>query len=121
MGFDLSIKLIMSIDPKTGLPYVWVGNLEKKSYVPSEYEVPEKYRKWVVQRGQHFHAYIKNFDSYETSVENFYYEYPTWATVEEELGNNSEYDYWTESDHYDFKDALEWFAQKSNFMVEWSY
>ena len=123
MGFDLSITLNLHIDPKTGLPYVWGKNYEKIPYVQSEFEVPEKYRRWVQERGHHFHIYIKKFDEYghTVDVEQFLYEYPSWLTVKKELGDNWEYEYWTEEEHNSFKEALEWFTSKNNFVVDWSY
>ena len=79
MGFDLSINLNLGLDLKTGLPYVWGKNYEKIPYVQSEFEVPEKYRKWIKQRGHHFHIYIKKFDEHghTVDVEQFLYDYPS--------------------------------------------
>ena len=125
MGFDLSITLNLRIDPKTGLPYIWGKNFEHIPYVPSEHQVPEKYRDWVQQRGHHFHIYIQKFDKdgqNSTDVEEFLHEYPPWLTVKKSIGNNWEYEDWTEEVHNDFKEALEWFAAKHlNFTVCWSY
>jgi len=123
MGFDLSINLNLGLDLKTGLPYVWGKDYEKIAYVPSEFEVPEKYRRWVQERGHHFHIYIKKFDKHGHTVyaEQFLYEYPSWLTVKKELGDKWEYEYWTEKDHDDFKEALQWFSSKNNFVVDWSY
>jgi len=123
MGFDLSINLNLGLDLKTGLPYVWGKDYEHIPYVPSEFEVPEKYRKWIEQRGHHFHIYIKKFDAHGHTVyaEQFLCEYPSWLTVKKEIGDNCEYEYWTEEDHNSFKEALEWFTSKNNFVVDWSY
>jgi len=123
MGFDLTISLDLSINEDTGLPFVYGPNCERLPYVPSEFEVPQKYRKWVRQRGHHFHIYIKKFDEHGHTVdaEQFLYEYPSWLTVKKELGNKWEYEYWTEDDHNGFKEALEWFTSKNNFVVDWSY
>lgn len=124
MGFDLSITLNLRIDPKTGLPFVWGENSSRKPYVPSEFEVPERYRKWIEQRGRVFHFYITALDKYgySTDVYTFLDNYPDWDEVLKDMGpDNEEYDYWTESDHDDFREALEWFRAKEYFMVEWSY
>jgi hypothetical protein len=80
MGFDLHINLNLSLDVNTGLPFVWGNNLEKKPYVPSDLEVPLKYRKWVRQRGHHFHYYIRSINGSDmlssTNVEHFLEKYP---------------------------------------------
>lgn len=56
-----------------------------------------------------------------TSAANFLDDFPEWADVWNEMGPDAdEYD-WTEDDHYEFKEAIEWFAAKSNFTVSWSY
>ena len=124
MGFDLTISIDLCIDPKSGLPFVWGPDFIQKPYVPSEHIVPEKYRKWVHERGHQFHAYIKNFssDTYCVSACTFLDNYPDWDDVLKEIGGNAEYSDWTKSDHDDFKEALEWFSKEpSQFRVEWSY
>ena len=124
MGFDLSITLNFRIDPKTGLPFVWGKDNSRMPYVPSEFEVPEKYRKWIQQRGHIFHSYIKALDKYgySTDVYTFLDTYPDWDEVLKDIGpDDDDCDYWNESDHDDFREALEWFNEKSCFMVEWSY
>jgi hypothetical protein len=130
MGFDLHINLNLSLDVNTGLPFVWGNNLEKKPYVPSDLEVPLKYRKWVWQRGHHFHYYIRSINESDllssTNVEHFLEKYPEWADVKNWMtldGEDEESYTWTEKDHDDFKEALKWFASKIYiyFEVSWSY
>lgn len=128
MGFDLSITLNLRIDPQTGLPFFYAKDCSKQPYVPSEFEVPEKYRKWVQRRGHHFHYYLRSINGndllYSTYVENFLEKYPEWADVKNwmTLDDEDEESYgWTEKDHDDFKEALQWFASKNNFEVSWSY
>jgi hypothetical protein len=124
MGFDLSITLNLRISPTTGLPFVYGKDFSELPYLPSDFEVPEKYRKWVKQRGHHFHFYIKGCNKceiiYETDVFTFLDAYPDWETVLKDIGDNSEY-VWTWNDHNDFMEALRWFDTKNNFKVEWSY
>ena len=114
MGFDLTITINLYIDPKTGLPFVWGPGLTQKPYVPSEYIVPEKYRKWLDQRGHHFHAYIQKFNSDTDSIDTwtFLEEYPDWDDVLKKIGGNAKYSDWTKSDHDDFKEALKWFSKE---------
>jgi hypothetical protein len=122
MGFDLIISLDLSINEHTGLPFVYGPNCERLPYVPSDFEVPHKYRKWVQRRGSVFHLYIKGHEGYMTSAENFLDRFPGWADVCNEMGPNGAQEYdWTEDDHYDFKKAIEWFAKKNHFTVSWSY
>ena len=122
MGFDLTISLDLSINEDTGLPFVYGPNCERLPYVPSDFEVPLKYRKWVQRRGSVFHFYIRGQQGYMTSAENFLDDFPDWADVWNEMGSDGEDEYdWTEDDHYEFKDAIAWFVAKSNFTVSWSY
>jgi hypothetical protein len=128
MGFDLHINLNLGLDVNTGLPFVWGNNLEKNPYVPSELEVPLKYRKWVRQRGHHFHYYIRSINGSDllssTNVEHFLEKYPEWEDVKDSMtldGEDEESYEWREEDHNDFKEALTWFAEKSHFEVSWSY
>jgi hypothetical protein len=127
MGFDLTITLNVSIDPQTGLPYIYyVDNnrfLNKKPYVPQEHKIPDKYLRFIEQRGSIFHSYIKQFEEnvHDTSVACFLEFYPEWEYVEKE--NGTEYE-WCEKDHYEFKEALEWMCSVSPvpiFNVCWSY
>lgn len=124
MGFDLSIILNLSIDPENGLPFVWdlSGPTGKKNYVTSEYTVPEMHRKYLEQRGSHFHQYIKPFadTTSQCSAETFFDLYPSWATVKKGLKDDE--DYWQKTDHDGFKDALKWMVSKpAVFGVMWSY
>lgn len=110
MGFDLCIGMKLTLDPATGLPQHPVDALQ----------VPDVFRKFIHQRGPHWHQYIKQFNSdyeYETTAGEFLEYYPTWA----EVAAASDDDEWTESDHDMFKAALIWFRQKGYFYVSWSY
>jgi len=126
MGFDLTITLHLSIDPKTGLPFVYAINHPTEKdytmipYVPSEYEVPEEHCPYLRQRGHHFHFYIESFtDRTSIDVEEFLNEYPKWQDV---VASMEDTDYgWTEKDHDGFKSALLWLSSKQVFQVEWSY
>jgi hypothetical protein len=121
MGFDLSITLSLRINLQTGLPFVWGKDYSHQPYTPSDFEVPEKYRKWVNRGGHVFHFYIKNIDEFSTSVASFLENYPEWNNVLKDMGPNGDYDYWTLADHDEFKEALEWFNTKTNFEISWSY
>ena len=124
MGFDFSIMLNLMIDENTGLPFV-LGNFVNGDFVkpipynPSDYIVPEKYRKWLQAHGRHFHAYIQLFHSETTcvSIHEFYDSFPFWNNVCSIL----EDDEWTEQDHNEFKEAIDWFYKHDCFLVRWSY
>lgn len=108
MGFDLYIGMKMNLNPDTGLPYDLVNALP----------VPEVFRRFINQRGHHWHHYIKHFNAdyeYEASASEFLEYYPTWSEV------TANADDWSESDHDMFKAALIWFKQKGCFYVSWSY
>lgn len=121
MGFDLDICLNVWLDEETGLPFVWGKGLSKLPYVPSDYEVPLVHRRYLSQRGHHFHAYIKGFDGYTTDVNRFLENYPEWSEVAKHLEGRHCYDDWTETDHTGFKQALEWMDTKGIFGIHWSY
>jgi hypothetical protein len=126
MGFDLTIRIDMELDEKTGLPFVYYVNegfLDKKPYNPIEFQIPQEYRKYIEQRGHHFHEYIKRFspDCMKASVRDFLDVYPDWSTIKESI-----YDFeWSEKDHEEFKDALKWMVDKSPYIcvfdIYWSY
>jgi len=125
MGFDLTIHLNVGIDPDTGLAFIWSNGFGRKPFVPGEYLVPEKFRKYLVQRGHHFHSYIQKFN-YEVNlvdVERFLDNYPPWSKVLLDIERDG-YDYWTEADHDEFRMALKWFSSDKNtgvFSISWSY
>lgn len=119
MGFDLNITLNVRIDEKTGMPFAWGKDWEQLPYVSCEYEVPEKHRKYISQRGNVFHFYIKGIEGYTTDVGTFLDNYPDWRQVKKDMGED--YDYWTKADHDGFKQALKWLESKHVFGITWSY
>ena len=123
MGFDLNIIINTDIDATTGLPFVWSKKLKHNcqaldcTYEPSVYQIPEKYRKYIHQRGHHFHYYILYFDDTTTQcdVEIFLNYYPEWS-------DNYSNDDWTIEDHNEFKECLQWLTSQSGiFGIRWSY
>jgi hypothetical protein len=133
MGFDLTVSISMGIDPKTGHSYVYYVNdtfLDKKPYDPEEFKIPEQYRGYIEQRGHQFHQYIKKLppDCFKLAATDFLQIYPEWEHVKQGLDL---YDYdddeweWTERNHDEFKEFLEWMAEKSRYIcifeLYWSY
>lgn len=142
MGFDMYVILNISVDPITGLPIVYElleSTFNVKKYNPSEYEIPEKYRKYIRQRGSHFHAYIKSYPSEQdqTTIEDFLHRYPEWPDWDKlippgdpgwELFGWRKNDLtifneckWTKEDHDAFKEALIWMDKKGIFGITWHY
>jgi hypothetical protein len=132
MGFDICISLSMELDETTGLPvvyYVNKGFLDKKPYNPVEFQIPEKYRKYIEQRGNYFHSYIKRFspDCFKASVRDFLELYPDWVVVMKDDLEYYDYDdsYWNEEKHNEFKELLQWMVDKSPYIcvfeINWSY
>jgi hypothetical protein len=128
MGFDLYINLTLPIDQNSGMPYVYTTDNSKKPYSPSNFCVPEKHRLWLKQRGHIFHYYIRDIDGSDTMntlhTEAFLEKYPEWEDIKSsmELDGEDEESYsWTEKDHDDFKEALQWFSSKEYFSISWSY
>jgi hypothetical protein len=101
MGFDLHIVMLLMIDEKTGLPLTHTA------------QVPEKYRKFLNQKGPWFSNYVAQFDGIFVSAERFLEEYPEWNDILSD-------DEWSQKNHEEFKEALVWFAEKG-FNLLWSY
>jgi hypothetical protein len=131
MGFDLTISFAINIDEKTGMPYVHYlnnGFLDKKPYDPEEFRIPVKYLEYIEQRGHHFHCYSKNFSGDVVTVrpKDFLHFYPDWNTVkiENDLFDDDD-EFWTETNHNEFKEFLEWMESKSPYIsvfeIHWSY
>ena len=129
MGFDLSISFSLSIDEKTGMPYVHYMNngfLDKKPYDPEEFKIPEKYHQFIECCGHHFHCYIYKFhgDTFTARPKDFLHFYPDWNTVKTQ-NQFLDDDYWTEENHNDFKEFLEWMDAKSPYIsifeIQWIY
>ena len=117
MGFDIYVMLNLMVDEKTGMPFVYDG-LTKKPYIPEEYQVPEKYRRFLDQRGSWFCNFILTFEGMQVSADRFLDNYPSWEDVME---GEDDMEMWTIQDHEGFQVALEWFASKGCFVVSWSY
>jgi len=115
MGFELFITLKLMINKKTGLPYVWGEFMKEIPYNPSDYIIPEKYRKWLHVDGEQFNAYILLFHQETTHVdiETFHESFPSWNDIHKMVRG------WTEQDHNDFQEAIEWFYERENFLVSW--
>jgi hypothetical protein len=123
MGFDINIIINTRIDELTGLPFVLLSSkpIIKKSYNPSEYQIPKEYRKYINQHGHHFHSYIKVFDdtTNQCDVQIFLHYYPKWDDIKHEILDDDD---WTKEDHNEFKMCLEWLESKSGvYGISWSY
>ena len=111
----------------TGKPYYYAADVRSsfmRIYDLSKLVVPKTYRRFLNQRGGIFHAYTTNvFEDYNTlgvSIADFLEKYPSWTAVkafDEECNL-----YWTEKDHNEFKEALEWFNKDCiQYRINWSY
>ena len=109
MGFDLHIVAINMLENTTGLP-------EKQEYIA----VPEKWRRFLNQRGPWFSTYVELFDGCMVSAERFLEDYPDWHKIWPFSPCAGSSPGWTEKDHNEFKEALEWFAEAC-FVVMWSF
>lgn len=125
MGFDIHLTLMLHLCSETGKPYYFLtsedGSIEKIYGVP-EVEVPTDFRKYLVGRGHHFHAYTEYFneiEQYDVDVEEFLLHYPSWEEVQENVNYDES---WTKEDHVGFEDLLSWCSGQSYFYrVSWSY
>ena len=121
MGFDLFVYLKLMMCPETGKPYYFGPKLEKIYGVP-EFVIPKNLRDYLQGRGHHFFAYLRFLDySERTEVDlaEFLENYPEW---EEVLNDESYEDYWSEEDHVNFKNLLNYLKNLGYpFTLSWSY
>lgn len=113
MVFTLYIRLKIPLDEETGLPIVWLqipfgDDMESHT----NYVVPKEYRKYLHQTGDHFQRYVKGLRNHVVDVDVFLRQFPGWI---------SETNQWTKQQHDEFHKALEWFAAKDAFILEWVY
>lgn len=128
MGFDINVNMVLHMCPKTGKPFYYKFNQEKriteKCYELPSIVVPAKMCEYLVGRGHIFQAYTEYFNDremYDVSVEDFLEQYPSWDEVLEHSSYDDEYG-WIEEDHEGFKRLLEWCTRQGIcFRVSWSY
>lgn len=122
MGFDFFIEVRFGLCRETGKPYYYNENLTK-NYDLSSMVVPEKYRRFLQMRGHLYYYYtqdVVNNETYHAYVGELLELFPSWEdiTSKEDLEGYE----WTETDHNDFKEALEWFTeQNQSYYASWSY
>lgn len=97
------------------------GRLVKPDYEHFEsdkYCVPNHLLKYLNGSGWHFAKYFDNID-YPMNVDVLAETFPSWEKFREKA-NNSELElYWTEEDHNNFKELVDWFAENSEQSVLW--
>lgn len=130
MGFDINICLQLLMCPETGKPYYlhWDKRAKKitKEYSIPTIEIPESLRKYLEGRGHFFHAYTEYFnerDIFSTGVREFIEKFPDWKEVcESEHYSEDMADSWTEKDHDNFLDLLDFLSeQEVSYTICWSY
>lgn len=117
MGFDFNVIIRLQID-SSGVQYAYEHTGYGKVPYVSE-PIPEKFLRWVQARGSHFYAYIPHLGDGQTEVEASYFlhHFPDWIDVKAYLGEEC----WSEEDHYEFHEAVVWFAARPWFNMNWSY
>jgi len=124
MGFDLIITCSFNLCPNTGRPYYWSFKDGVQHMGMPDILVPDHYRKFIHQRGEHFRMYISRFESdyptvFEMSVSSFRDGYPKWSDIL--LDVRSIDCEWTKIEHDAFLSGLEWFSsQDVQFSIQWS-
>ncbi len=126
MGFDLNIRAVLSLCSDTGKPYYYMESssrgLSMRIYDLSTLSIPKEHRRFLKQRGSIFHAYtscVFDEEIITVTITDFLEKYPPWEAVK---AYDEENTYWTETDHNEFKKALEWFDQDSiQYTIDWSY
>ncbi len=126
MGFDIAVRLQISMCPETGQPFVYwpkTDGLVKRYDIPLvDYKIPEEFCKYATGRGQIFYAYTDYYNKNnvtDVDVYDFVANYPSWETVTQ----NANYlpEDWSETDHNGFKALLDWCVGTSDFRINWSY
>ena len=119
MGFDYRINIHISISTETGLPFIWGPNFEQLPYVPEKHAVPVHLRKYLEGQGRFFKSYMP--EDYIETVENWIDQFPSWETICEEYDEEQREEYeWTEKEHEEFKELLQWLNKNLYANVSWS-
>jgi hypothetical protein len=122
MGFDLSFDLLLHMCDETGKPFYYSRKKFEKLYDISGIIVPQHLRGSLQLRGHFLHIYTRAFNAderFSVEVDEFLDSFPSWEDVESDSCYD---DYWTEKDHKNFKELLEWCVkQDMYFRVTWSY
>jgi len=117
--FNMKIELHMQMCPISGLPVIHSKIYDEQFINIKDYVIPEKFRKWCSYKGTQFHAYILELDNeHHTSmnVKSFLDNFPEWEDIKENFGNE-----WTEEDHNEFKEVVEYLAERPGYVLSWSY
>lgn len=122
MGFDFTIGVSLALDPNDGLPFIWDGTGKKLPYNTTDYQLPDKYRRFAQMRGHHLHHYTRDFEEdtgqYHCSADAFLHYFPSWANLDTEELKTYE---WNEADHNLFRECVAWCAEKRCYEFSWSW
>lgn len=117
--FTMNIELHLLMSPSTGKPIIHSKIYEEQSININDYIIPEKFRKWCKCRGTQFHAYILELDNeHHTSinVKSFLDNFPEWEDIKENFS-----DEWTEDDHNEFREVIEYLAERPGYVLSWNH
>lgn len=118
-NFTMTIQLHLEMCPKTGQPFIISSN-NKPEYIDiNNYIIPELFRKWCKYKGTHFQAYLLELDNeYHTTmnVKGFLENFPEWCDIKDHNFNN-----WTEEDHNEFKQVVEYLAERPGYILCWNH
>ena len=128
MGLEIRIELHIQISESNGLPSVWIKQDDSYALIPFDptiYTVPTEFLRFINLKGKMFNVYIETFMLEDTIPEvdcaAFLEYFPTYESVKESSDYEGCEEYWTEKDHNEFKQAIEWFESKGSFYITWSY
>lgn len=110
--FNMKIELHLIMCPISGTSIINSTNI-------NDYVIPEKFRKWCNYRGTQFQAYILELDNeYHTTINarNFLDNFPDWEDIHDNFG-----DEWKEEDHNEFREVVEYLAERPGYVLSWNY
>ena len=119
--FYFNVCLSAKIDVGTGLPFYYApvkeGEVSLKYYSPEDFVIPEKFRKYMCMCQSLLSVYVDfcDYNSSQLTIDQFLTNFPTWSHVKTKIGANT----WTEDDHTQFYEALNWLNNKQIFSVSW--
>jgi hypothetical protein len=117
-NFYMTIELHLSVCPNIGKPIcAYTG--KPISLNIDDYIIPEKFRKWCKYKGPQFQHYILELDNeHHTTIDakRFFDNFPEWDDIKDNFNDN-----WTENDHNEFLNFVEYLSKYPGYILSWNY
>lgn len=111
----LDIVLLFFLDRRTGKGCTFDETCKKKDLDTNNlagFEVPEKYKRFIHLEGQFVKCYQMDNLTLFNHPEYVLNTYPEWSSIKDKVGKK-----WSEADHIEFREALEWFNSRRSYVI----